>query len=300
MEKTYHEFIAIVGKPNVGKSSLLNELLGEKLAIVTNKPQTTRTRITGVLTRGEKQYVFIDTPGLHQAKTRLGDNMVKVVSASMNDIDVVLMVVEPAGPVRQAELELIETIRSRKLPAILIINKIDLLERKERLAERIAEFSALHQFDAVIPVSVLQRDGMDRIMAELDHYLVEGVHFFPDDSLTDQPERVIVAERIREKILLHMRQEIPHGIAIVVEKMQEREDKDLLDIEAVIYCERSTHKGMLIGKGGRVLKQIASEAREDIQSFFGIQVNLKCWVKVKEDWRNRENLINHFGLSFRE
>lgn len=300
MEKTYHEFIAIVGKPNVGKSSLLNELLGEKLAIVTNKPQTTRTRITGVLTRGEKQYVFIDTPGLHQAKTRLGDNMVKAVSASMNDIDVVLMVVEPAGPVRQAELELIETIRSRKLPAILVINKIDLLERKERLAERIAEFSALHQFDAVIPVSVLQRDGMDRIMAELDHYLVEGVHFFPDDSLTDQPERVIVAERIREKILLHMRQEIPHGIAIVVEKMQEREDKDLLDIEAVIYCERSTHKGMLIGKGGRVLKQIASEAREDIQSFFGIQVNLKCWVKVKEDWRNRENLINHFGLSFRE
>ena len=300
MGKTYTEFIAIVGKPNVGKSSLLNELLGEKLAIVTNKPQTTRTRITGVLTRGEKQYVFIDTPGLHHAKNRLGENMVKAVNASMTDIDLVLMVVEPAGPVRPAELELIETIRLRKLPAVLVINKIDLLERKELLAERIAQFSALHDFDAVVPVSVLQRDGMDRVMAELDRHLVEGVHFFPDDSLTDQPERVIVAERIREKILLQMRQEIPHGTAIVVEKMQEREDRDLLDIEAVIYCERPSHKGMLIGKGGRVLKQIASEAREDIQSFFGIQVNLKCWVKVKEDWRNRDSLISNFGLSFRE
>lgn len=300
MMKTYSGFIAIVGKPNVGKSSLLNELLGEKLAIVTHKPQTTRTKITGVLTRGENQYVFIDTPGLHKAQNRLGDNMVKAVNATLNDIDVVLLVVEPQGPVNRSEHDLIETIKKRKLPAILVINKIDLLDKKERLAERIAQFTALHSFDAVVPVSVLNHDGMELVMQEVDRYLTESVHFFPDDSLTDQPERVIVAERIREKILLNMRQEIPHGTAIVIEKMQERDDKDILDIDAVIYCERSTHKGMLIGKGGSVLKKIASEAREDIQSFFGIQVNLQCWVKVKEDWRNKDGLINNFGLSFRE
>ena len=300
MMKTYSGFIAIVGKPNVGKSSLLNEVLGEKLAIVTHKPQTTRTKITGVLTRGSKQYVFIDTPGLHKAQNRLGDNMVKAVNTTLNDIDVVLLVVEPQGPINCSEHDLIETIKKRKLPAILVINKIDLLDKKERLAERIAQFTALHSFDAVVPVSVLNHDGMELVMQEVDRYLTESVHFFPDDSLTDQPERVIVAERIREKILLNMRQEIPHGTAIVIEKMQERDDKDILDIDAVIYCERSTHKGMLIGKGGSVLKKIASEAREDIQSFFGIQVNLQCWVKVKEDWRNKDGLINNFGLSFRE
>lgn len=298
--KTTSCFVAIVGKPNVGKSSLLNVLLNEKLAIVSNKPQTTRTKITGVLTEQEKQFVFIDTPGLHKAKNRLGDNMVKAVNTSLNDIDVVLLVVEPKGKMVPAESDLIETIKRRKLPAILIINKIDLLKDKAELADRIAQFTALHSFEAVIPVSVLEKDGTDLVRKEIDRYLKESVHFFPDDSLTDQPERVIVSERIREKILHHMHQEIPHGTAIVIERMEERQEKDILDIDAVIYCERKTHKGMIIGKKGAVLKKIASEAREDIEQFFGIQVNLKCWVKIKEDWRNKDSLIQNFGLSFQE
>lgn len=293
-------FIAIVGKPNVGKSSLLNALLGEKIAIVTSKPQTTRTKITGVLTRGEKQYVFIDTPGLHKARTKLGDNMVKAVNTSLRDIDLVLLVVEPTGAIKQAELDLIQAIKTQHLPAVLIINKIDLLPDKDAIMKRIAEFSGLHTFDAVIPISVAQEDGLDLVFDELDKHLVESVHFFPDDTLTDQPERVIVAERIREKILLNMQQEIPHGTAVVIEKMKEREDKDIIDIDATIYCERATHKGMLIGKGGRVLKKIASEARTDIENFLDCKVNLQCWIKVKEDWRNKDGLINNFGLSFKE
>lgn len=293
-------FIAIVGKPNVGKSSLLNALLGEKIAIVTSKPQTTRTKITGVLTRGEKQYVFIDTPGLHKARTKLGDNMVKAVNTSLRDIDLVLLVVEPTGAIKQAELDLIQAIKTQHLPAVLIINKIDLLSDKDAIMKRIAEFSGLHTFDAVIPISVAQEDGLDLVFDELDKHLVESVHFFPDDTLTDQPERVIVAERIREKILLNMQQEIPHGTAVVIEKMKEREDKDIIDIDATIYCERATHKGMLIGKGGRVLKKIASEARTDIENFLDCKVNLQCWIKVKEDWRNKDRLINNFGLSFKE
>lgn len=293
-------FVSIVGRPNVGKSSLLNALLGEKVAIVTSKPQTTRTKITGVLTKQEKQFVFIDTPGLHKAKNKLGDNMVKAVNTSLNDIDVVLLVADPFGAVNEAELDLIEKIKRIKLPSILVINKIDLLQDKAKLVERISQFTALHEFDAVIPISVLNNDGVDLILKELDNYLVESVHFFPDDTLTDQPERVIVSELIREKILLNLRQEVPHGAAIVVEKMREREGKDLIDIEAVIYCERKTHKGMIIGKGGQVLKKIASEARTDLENFLDIKVNLQCWVKVKEDWRNRDGLINNFGLNYNQ
>ncbi len=293
-------FIAIVGRPNVGKSSLLNALLGEKVAIVTSKPQTTRTKITGVLTEGEKQYVFIDTPGLHKARTRLGDNMVKAVNMSLNDIDAVLLVTEPEGEINKAEQNLMESIQRMKLPAILVINKIDLLSDKKKLMERTRQFTDLCAFDAVVPISVAEKDGLDLLMKEIDKHLVESVHFFPDDTLTDQPERVIVAERIREKILLNMRQEIPHGTAVVVEKMREREQGDIIDIDAVIYCERATHKGMLIGKGGQTLKKIASEAREDIESFLDAKVNLQCWVKVKEDWRNKDGLIQNFGLSFQE
>lgn len=293
-------FIAIVGKPNVGKSSLLNNLLGEKIAIVTSKPQTTRTKITGVLTKEEKQYVFIDTPGLHKAKNKLGDNMVKAVNTSLREIDEVLLVVEPMGNINKAELDLIELIKKLNLPCSLIINKIDLLKDKESLINRINEFSELHKFDAIIPISVLNNDGVDRVFDELDKHLVESVHFFPDDTLTDQPERVIVAERLREKILLNMQQEIPHGTAVVIEKMREREDRDIIDIDATIYCERPTHKGMIIGKGGKVLKKIASEARADIESFLDCKINLQCWVKVKEDWRNKDGLITNFGLSFKE
>lgn len=298
--KTTTGFIAIVGKPNVGKSSLLNALLGEKVAIVSSKPQTTRTKITGVLTKDENQYVFIDTPGLHKAKTRLGDNMVKAVNTSLRDIDLVLLVVEPAGSVKEAEQDLIDTIKRQKLPAVLIINKIDLVDDKELLIKRIKTFTDLHEFNAVIPISVKSKDGIDLVFKEIDKYLVESVHFFPDDTLTDQPERVLISERIREKILQNMYQEIPHGTAVVIEKMKERDGRALIDIEAIIYCERSTHKGMIIGKNGQVLKKIASEARTDIENFLDCKVNLQCWVKVKEDWRNSDGLINNFGLSFKE
>lgn len=297
--KTKSGFIAIVGKPNVGKSSLLNALLGEKVAIVTSKPQTTRTKITGVLTQNEKQYVFIDTPGLHQAKTRLGDNMVKAVNTSLREIDVVLLVMEPFGAIKPAEEELIASVQKQKLPCILIINKIDLLKDKVAIAERITALSKLHAFDAIIPISVLRQDGMKQVMQEVDRYLVDSPHFFPDDTLTDQPERVLMAELIREKILLNMQQEIPHGTAVVIERMKER-NNGMLDIDATIYCERATHKGMLIGKGGQTLKKIASAARQDMEAFLDTKINLQCWIKVKEDWRNKDSLIDNFGLSFND
>lgn len=297
--ETKSGFIAIVGKPNVGKSSLLNALLGEKIAIVTAKPQTTRTKITGVLTVAEKQYVFIDTPGLHKAKNRLGDNMVKAVNTSLREIDVVLLVMEPTGSVKPAEEELIAAVKKQKLPCVLVINKVDLLQEKAAVATRIAELSKLHDFEAIIPISVLRKDGVEHVMAEVDRFLVESPHFFPDDTLTDQPERVLIAELIREKILLNMQQEIPHGTAVVIERMNEREN-GMLDIDATIYCERATHKGMLIGKGGQTLKKIASAARHDMEAFLDGKVNLKCWIKVKEDWRNKDGMINNFGLSFKE
>lgn len=298
--KTKSGFISIVGRPNVGKSSLLNALLGEKVAIVTSKPQTTRTKITGILTKDEKQYVFIDTPGLHQAKNKLGANMVKAVTTSLNEIDLVLLLVEPFGVINQAELDLIETIKRKKLPCALIINKIDLVGDKEKIMQRINQLSDFHKFQAIIPISVEKKDGLDLVMKEIDKHMVESFHYFPDDSLTDQPERVIVAELIREKILLNMHQEIPHGTAIVIEKMHERDDKPIMDIDAMIYCERSTHKGMIIGKGGVILKKMLTDARKDIESFLDMKVNLKCWIKVKDDWRNKEGLINNFGLSFKE
>lgn len=294
---TKSAFIAIVGKPNVGKSSLLNLLLGEKIAIVTNKPQTTRTKITGVLTKGETQFVFIDTPGFHKPKTKLSNSMVRAVSSSMKDVEVVIMVVETTGKLTDAELSLIENIKNSKVKKVLIINKIDLVPNKQIVANRIMELTGLCDFDSVIPMSVLQKDGIDGTFEEIEKYAVEGVHFFPDDTLTDQPERVIVSEIIREKILMNLHQEIPHGTAVVIEKMKQREDKEIIDIDAMIYCEKNSHKGMIIGKNGVVLKRIASTAREDIESFLDIKVNLKCWLKVREDWRNKEGLIRNFGLS---
>lgn len=292
-------FISIVGKPNVGKSSLLNCLLGEKIAIVTNKPQTTRTRITGVLTKEDVQLVFIDTPGFHKAKTRLSDNMIKAVNTSIKDVDAVMLLIEPTGKLTESEHNLIENIKSQRIPCILVINKIDLLSDKALLLKRIVELTALHDFDAVVPISVLKKDGIDSLFKELDKHAGEGVHYFPNDTLTDQPERVIVSEIIREKILLNLHQEIPHGTAVVIEKMREREDtqKEIMDIEALIYCEKSSHKGMIIGKNGAVLKRIASASREEIESFLRIKINLKCWVKVREDWRNNDNFIRSFGLS---
>ena len=296
---TKSAFVAIVGKPNVGKSSLLNTLLGEKIAIVSSKPQTTRTRITGVLTEDVYQWDFLDTPGFHKPKTKLSGHMNKVVTTSVADVDLALFVVEPMGKMTEEELSLVEQFASRRLPAILVVNKIDLIT-KEQLLSRIAELSALYPFQAVVPISVAEGEGISTLMDELRANAEEGPHFFPDDTLTDQPERAIAAEIIREKILRNMRDEIPHGTAVDIEKMREREEGGILDIEATIYCERDSHKGMIIGKGGAMLKKIASEARADLEAFLDVKVNLKCWVKVRDDWRNSEKAIRQVGLRYEE
>ena len=296
---TKFAFIAIVGKPNVGKSSLLNTLLGEKIAIVSSKPQTTRTRITGVLTEDIYQWVFLDTPGFHKPKTKLSGHMNKVVTDSIADVDLILFVVEPMGKLTPEENSLIEQFKARRLPVILVINKTDLID-KEQLLARIAEISALYDFEAVVPVSVTENEGISTLMDELRVHTEEGPHFFPEDTLTDQPERAIAAEIIREKILRNMRDEIPHGTAVSIEKMREREDGGILDIEATIYCERDSHKGMIIGKGGAMLKKIGSDARADLEAFLDVKVNLKCWVKVRDDWRNSEKAIKQVGLRYEE
>lgn len=289
-------FIAIVGKPNVGKSSILNKVLGAKIAIVSSKPQTTRTRIMGVLTIDEIQLVFTDTPGYHKPHNRLGEYMNNAVGDSIGGTDTVLFVVEPQGELEEKELELIERFKKEKLPVILAINKIDMVKDKKVILQRILYLSKLYDFTAVVPVSASEGTGMDELVDEMKKTAFESPHFFPDDTLTDQPERVLAAEMIREKILRLMDKEVPHGIAVSIEKMSERKDKPILDIDAVIYCERETHKGMIIGKNGAMLKKISTFARQDLESFFDVKVNLHTWVKVKENWRNREGLIHNFGL----
>ncbi len=289
-------FIAIVGKPNVGKSSILNRLLGQKIAIVSDKPQTTRTRIMGVLTVDETQLVFTDTPGFHKPKTKLGEKMVKAVSDSISGVDACLFVVEPEGELRETELELIEKFSQQKMPVILAINKIDTVSDKSVIMTRILEMTKLYNFEAVVPVSAAKGDGLEALQQELINLAIPSEHFFPDDTLTDQPERVIASEIIREKMLRLLDKEIPHGIAVAIEKMRERSDTDLMDVEATIYCEKESHKGIIIGKKGATLKRISTYARQDMEKFFGCRINLQCWVKVKDDWRNREGLIHNFGL----
>lgn len=289
-------FIAIVGCPNVGKSSILNRLLGQKIAIVSDKPQTTRTKIMGVLTEGDTQLVFTDTPGFHRPRTKLGEKMVQAVSDSVSGVDACLFVIEPEGELRPAELELIEKFKKLKMPVILAINKVDTLPDKEVLMARILELSKAYDFEAVVPVSALRGINMDELLAEMKKLAEESVFFFPEDTLTDQPERVIAAEIIREKLLRNLDREIPHGVAVSIEKMREREDSDIMDIEAVIYCEKDSHKGIIIGKNGAMLKRISTRAREDMEKFFQCHINLRCWVKVKEGWRNRDGLIHNFGL----
>lgn len=289
-------FIAIVGCPNVGKSSILNRLLGQKIAIVSDKPQTTRTKIMGVLTEGDTQLVFTDTPGFHRPRTKLGEKMVQAVSDSVSGVDACLFVIEPDGELRPAELELIEKFKKLKMPVILAINKVDTLPDKEVLMARILELSKTYDFEAVVPVSALRGINMDELLSEMKKLAEESVFFFPEDTLTDQPERVIAAEIIREKLLRNLDREIPHGVAVSIEKMREREDSDIMDIEAVIYCEKDSHKGIIIGKNGAMLKRISTRAREDMEKFFQCHINLRCWVKVKEGWRNREGLIHNFGL----
>lgn len=288
-------FIAIVGRPNVGKSSILNRLLGTKIAIVSSKPQTTRNRITGVLTEGEYQLVFFDTPGMHKPKNSLGKYMVRSVNESVGGVDCCMLVVEADKSPVQTELDFIDKFKALGMPAILVINKIDMIKDKEILMKQILEYSKLYDFEAIVPVSASDGNGMNELLEELKNQASEGGHFFEDDTLTDQPERVIASEIIREKILRLCNAEIPHGTAVVIEKMKTREN-GILDIDATIFCEKESHKCILIGKNGAMLKKISTFARQDMERFFDCKVFLQVWIKVKEDWRNRAQLLQNFGF----
>lgn len=294
--QTSSVFLALVGRPNVGKSSLTNRLVGEKVAIVTSKPQTTRTRITGIVTRGPVQYVLLDTPGVHIPRTKLGERMSKAAADSVADVDVSLMLFEPYGEFTEAELAMIGALKKGGGPAIAVINKTDTLKRPADLEARRAQLKALETFEAVEAVSVLADEGCEELFGLLAAHAVEGPHFFADDAYTDLPEKALVSEILREKMLLNLYDEIPHGIAVTVERFKERPGTTLIDIDVNIYCERKSHKGMIIGKGGKMLKKIASEARAECEDFLGARVNLQCWVKVKDDWRDSDFLLNDFGF----
>ena len=289
-------FVALVGRPNVGKSSLTNYLVGEKVAIVTQKPQTTRSRITGVITKGPVQYVLMDTPGIHAARNKLDARMTQTAAASLKDVDVTMMLFEPAGELTDSELTIIKALQKGG-PAIAVINKVDLLDNFAVLEARKKQIQEFGCFDHIVTISAKDGTGCDDLFALLKPYGNEGPHYFDDDAFTDMPEKELVAELVREKALLFMREEIPHGIAVVVERFKERPDKDLIDIDVDIYCERKSHKGMIIGKGGQMLKKIASAARMDIEELLGVKVNLQCWVKVREDWRDNEQLLNSLGFA---
>lgn len=292
MKKT--GFIAIVGKPNVGKSTLLNTMLGEKIAIVSDKPQTTRNRVTGILTKDDTQYVFMDTPGMHNPKNKLGDFMMRAANDTLTDVDVVLYVVEADKHISPTEEQLMDKLSRSAIPAILIINKID-ISNGEKVGKTIQTFSEKHSFDAVIPVSAMKEKGIETIFEELEPFMNETEDwFFPEDIITDQPERQIAAEIIREKILRTTNDEIPHGTAVVIEAFEEK--RELVSIRAEIFCEKESHKGILIGKHGATLKRIGTYAREDLEKFLGVKVYLDLWVKVKENWRDSAAQVANFGF----
>ena len=292
---TKSAMITVCGRPNVGKSTLTNALVGEKIAIVSNKPQTTRNRITAIVNRGETQFVLLDTPGFHKPRTRLGDYMVNVVKESVADVDCVLLLVEPVASIGPQEEALIERIEQTGAPAILVINKIDTVD-KTRLLEVMALYNARHAFDAILPISAKTGEGLDELTAELDKYAGEGPHFFPDDMITDQPERQICAELVREKLLQCLDKEIPHGTAVEVTRFSER-DNGIIDLEVTIYCEKDSHKGIIIGKKGAMLKKIGELGRADIEEFMGAKVYLQTWVKVKENWRDSMAQLRNFGFT---
>ena len=292
---TKNAMITIAGRPNVGKSTLTNALVGEKVAIVSNKPQTTRGRITGVVARGETQFVFMDTPGFHRARTRLGEYMDKVVRESVADVDAVVLVVEPIPSVGRQEAELIGQIKNSGVPAVLAVNKIDTVEKPELLAV-IAAYAAAHGFEAIIPISAKTGEGLNELMDELGKFAEEGPHLFPDDVFTDQAEKQLCAEIIREKLLWCLEREVPHGTAVVVTRFEERED-GIVEIDATIYCEKSSHKGIIIGKNGAMLKKIGEMARKDMETLLDTKVYLQTWVKVKENWRDSMSLLRNFGFT---
>ncbi len=294
-EMTKSAMITVCGRPNVGKSTLTNALVGEKIAIVSDKPQTTRSRITAIVNRGETQFVLMDTPGFHKPRTRLGDYMVNVVKESVADVDCVLLLVEPVAAIGPQEDALIERIGQTGAPALLVINKIDTVE-KTRLLEVMALYNARFGFDAILPVSAKTGEGLDELLEELDKYAVEAPHFFPDDMITDQPERQICAELVREKLLRCLDKEIPHGTAVEVTRFTEREN-GIIDLEVTIYCEKDSHKGIIIGKKGAMLKKIGELARADIEDFMGTKVFLQTWVKVKENWRDSAVQLRNFGFT---
>ena len=286
--------ITICGRPNVGKSTLTNAFVGEKVAIVTSKPQTTRNRICGIRNRGESQFVFVDTPGLHKARTRLGDYMVNVVKESVADVDAVLLLVEPIPNVGEPERQLIARLRTLSCPAVLAINKADTLPQKDKLLEVIQVYSQEHSFDAVVPISARTGQGVEELLDVLEDYLPEGPQLFPEDMTSDQPERQMMAEILREKLLLLLDKEIPHGTAVEITRFAERDD-EVVEVEATIYCEKDSHKGIIIGKGGSMLKRASTLARQDMEKFMGTRVFLKTWVKVKENWRDNPAAIQNFG-----
>ena len=285
--------ITIAGRPNVGKSTLTNHLVGEKITIVSNKPQTTRNRICGILSRGDTQYVFVDTPGFHKPRTKLGDYMVNAVKDSIADVDLTLLVVEPIASVGAQEQMLLEELGAKRTPVILVINKIDTVE-KEKLLEVIAAYSDAYNFAAIIPISARTGDGVELLLSECDKFAIESPFLFPDDQTTDQPERQVMAEIIREKLLWCLEKEIPHGTAVEITTFTEREN-GIIDLDATIYCEKASHKGIIIGKQGAMLKKISSMARADCEKFMGTKVYLTTWVKVKENWRDSDFLVRNFG-----
>ena len=291
--KTKTAMITIAGRPNVGKSTLTNHLVGEKIAIVSNKPQTTRNRICGIVTKGDTQFVFVDTPGFHRARTKLGDYMVNTVRESIADVDAIVLVVEPIASVGTQEEMLLEQLKTKKCPIILAINKIDTVE-KDALLEVIAVYSQAADFATIIPISAKTGDGVDSLLKECEKYAIESPFLFDEDLTTDQPERQVMAEIIREKILWNLDREIPHGTAVEITKFSER-DNGIIDIDATIYCEKMSHKGIIIGKQGAMLKKISTMARNDCEKFMGTKVFLTTWVKVKENWRDSDFLVKNFG-----
>lgn len=292
---TKSAMITICGRPNVGKSTLTNAMVGEKVAIVTDKPQTTRNRISAIVNRGETQLVLMDTPGFHKPRTRLGDYMVNIVRESITDVDCVLLMVEPVAAIGPQEQALIERIKQVGAPALLAINKIDTVD-KQRLLEVMALYSAVHEFEAILPISAKTGEGIEELFTELEKFAEDGPHLFPDDIISDQPEKQICAELVREKLLKCLDKEIPHGTAVEVTRFSERDD-GIIDLEVTIYCEKESHKGIIIGKKGAMLKRIGELAREDIEAFMGTKVYLQTWVKVKENWRDSMASLRNFGFS---